>query len=296
VPRRVAALLLALSLLATATAAAAGAATVVDDRGITVSLARPAARIVTLTPHLTELAYAAGAGDRLVAVARYSDYPQPARALPLIGDAAEVDLERIAALEPDLVLAWKSGNSPADVASLERLGLPVYVSEEARLDDVARVLRAIGRLAGTEPAAERAAEAYAGRLGALRARYAGRSPVRVFYEIWDRPLITVNGRHIISDVLRLCGARNVFAGAPLLTPTVSLEALVAARPQAIVGGTSAMTERDLAAEWRNQPVTSLRALPVIYVLPDLIQRQTPRIAEAAAAICAKLDALRGRKE
>lgn len=255
----------------------------------------PAARIVTLSPHLTELAYAAGAGDKLVAVARYSDYPPAARALPQIGDASLVDLERVAALGPDLVLAWKSGNSPADIASLERLGLRVHVSEAARLGDVTRVLRAIGELAGTMQAAERQVAQFEREIGELRERYAGRPPLRVFYQIWDRPLLTVNGRHIISDVLSLCGGVNVFARAALLTPSVSVEALVAAHPEVVVGGSSSSSPGELAAQWHALPVAALTRLPVVAVPPDLIQRQTPRIAEGAALICRRLEEVRASR-
>lgn len=265
---------------------------VTDDRGTTLVLDSPAARIVSLSPHLTELAYAAGAGDKLVAVARYSDYPPAARSLPQVGDASLVDRERVLALEPDLVLAWKSGNSPADVASLERLGLHVHVSEAARLDDVPRLLRAIGELAGTAQTAERRAAEFEREIGRLRERYAARPPLRVFYQIWDRPLLTVNGKHIISDVLSLCGGVNVFARAALLTPSVSLEALLAAHPDVIVGGSSASSPEELAAQWRMQPVAALGRLPVIAVPPDLIQRQTPRLAEGAALICRRLEEAR----
>jgi iron complex transport system substrate-binding protein len=268
---------------------ASAAITVADDRGATLVLEAPAARIVTLSPHLTELVYAAGAGTHLVAVPRYSDHPEAAQALPQIGDATRVDLERVLALRPDLVLAWKSGNSAADIARLEQLGLRLHVSDAARLADVARVVRAIGRLAGTEAAAERQAANFESEIAALRARHAGSAPLRVFYQIWDRPLLTVNGAHIISDVLALCGGENVFAGAALLTPAVSLEALIAARPDFVLGGSSALTPAEFAAQWRSHRVSAIARLPVRYVPPDLIQRGTPRIAQGAAVICERLE-------
>lgn len=273
-------------------AAHAAGTTLTDDRGVAVSLPGPASRIVTLSPHLTELAFAAGAGARLVAVPRYSDYPEAAKTLPQIGDATRVDLERVLALRPDLVLAWKSGNAAADIERLERLGLRVYVSDAAALQDVARSLRAIGVLAGTERAAERQAVEFERRIAALHARYGGAAPLRVFYQIWDRPLLTVNGAHLISDVLRVCGGINVFADAPLLTPSVSLEALIAARPDVVLGGSSATTAPEFAAQWRSHRVAAAASLPVRYVSPDLIQRATPRIAEGAAAICEALHELR----
>ena len=276
-----------LAAVAFSAAHASASITVTDDRGAAITLAQPAARIVTLSPHLTELVYAAGAGARLIAVPKYSDYPDAAKSLPQIGDATRVDLERVLALRPDLILAWKSGNSAADIARLESLGLRVYVSDAGRLADVARVVRTIGRLAGTADAAEQQATEFERRIAALRARYAGAAQLRVFYQIWDRPLLTINGEHIISDVLALCGAVNVFAHAALLTPSVSLEALLAARPDVVLGGSSALAPGEFAAQWASYRVHDLARLPVEYVPPDLIQRATPRIAQGAAAASAR---------
>lgn len=263
-----------------------------DDRGIAVRLPAPAQRIVALAPSLTELIYAAGAGRHLVGVARFSDYPAEAQRVTQVGDAARVDIERIAALEPHLVLAWKSGNQAGDIDKLARLGHAVFVTEPVRLADIPRLLRAIGALAGTGPAAERAARAFQDGVLSMRTRYAVARKVRALYEVWHRPLITVSGRHMISDVITLCGGKNVFADAPGLTPSVSLEAVVAAGAEVILGGARAGSEADFRREWRQAPVAVLRSLPVFYVDPDLIQRQTPRILEGAKTICAALDTVR----
>lgn len=272
-------------------AAAAGVA-LADDRGGTIALAAPAQRIVTLAPHLAEIVFAAGAGERLVGVARFSDYPQAAQRLPQVGDGSRVDLERIVTLKPDLILAWKSGNQAGDIARLEQLGFAVFVTEPDRLADIPRLLRAVGTLAGTVPAAAQAIDKFNNEINQLRNLYGRRSPLRVFYEIWHRPLLTVNGRHMISDVISLCGGRNVFANAPVQTPTVSVEAVLAARPEAILGGGSAAQEKEFAAQWRASPVEALRRVPVFYVNPDTIQRQTPRIVEGARAICEHLEKVR----
>jgi iron complex transport system substrate-binding protein len=267
-----------------------------DDRGATIVLAAPAQRIVTLSPHLAEIAFAAGAGDRVVGVARFSDYPEAVRNLPQIGDAARVDLERILTLKPDLVLAWKSGNPPGDVAALERLGYPVYVSEARRLADVPRLLRAVGALGGTGQVAEEEALAFERGVAALRARYAARRMLRVFYQIWDRPLFTVNREQLISDVLTLCGGHNVFANTASLVPAVSVEAVVAARPDVILGGSEVDSSEGFIAAWRHTGLSSVQQVPVYYVPPDLVQRQTPRVLEAAQLICRDLDEARGTPE
>ncbi len=269
---------------------------VTDDRGVRLRLDAPAERIVALAPSITELVYATGAGGKLVAVPRFSDYPPEAAALPLIGDASSIDAERVLSLKPDLIIGWKSGNRLADIARIERLGLRVLVIEPAALSDLPRVLRMIGALAGTAPAAENAARAFEDAVGALQARYAGASTVRVFYEIWHQPLMTVNRQHMISDVIRLCGGENIFAALPVLTPVVSLEAVIARRPAVVIGGGSAMSAEELAALWRQHAnLAGLRDLPVVWIDPDSIQRQTPRVLRGAAAVCAALDTVRGTR-
>jgi len=267
---------------------------VADDRGKTIALAAPAQRIVALAPSLAELAFAAGAGGRLVGVARFSDYPPEARRIPQVGDAARVDFERVVALKPDLILAWRSGNSAADVSRLESLGYPAFVSEPARLSDIPRLLNAIGALAGTDAAAGRVATEFQREIAALRGRYSNARRVRVFYLIWHKPLLTVNGAHMISDVIALCGGENVFADVAQLTPNVSLEAVIAAKPEVILGGASADGEKEFAERWRASSVPPLAGLPTRYISPDTIQRQTPRIAEGAKAVCSALEDARKR--
>jgi len=263
-----------------------------DDRGIDVRLAAPARRIVTLAPSLTELAFAAGAGDAVVGVSRMSRHPAAARVLPVVGDAAQVNFEKILALRADLALAWISGNAPRHLDALARLKVPVFAVELRRLDDVPRVLRLIGTLAGTPAPAALAADDYARALAALRAAAAGRAPVTVFYAVWDAPLMTVNGTHLISDVLSACGGRNVFANATALVPTVSLEAVIAAGPAVILGGGP-----DGAAAFENAWRRKLAALPafrprIMYVDPEALQSQGPRVLEGARAVCAALAAAR----
>ena len=222
------------------------------------------------------MAFAAGAGSRLVGVARYSELPPGAPSLPEVGDAVSVDLERIVGLRPDLVLAWQSGNRTGDYERLEKLGYPVFVAEPRRLGDVARALRAIGALAGTRPAAERAAADFERGIGQLRERYAKAPRVRAFYVIWTRPYMTVSGAHMISDVISLCGGENVFGDVAQLTPTVSLEAIIAARPEVILGGGSAGGEDAFRRDWRAAAPAPMNALPA------LLRRSGPDTAPDAA--------------
>lgn len=267
-----------------------------DDRGQTLRLAVPATRIISIAPHLTEIAFAAGVGGRLIAVSAHSDYPPEAKRLPQIGDGARVDIERILTLKPDLVLAWKSGNQAGDIARLERFGIPVWVSEASRLTDISRLLRDVAVLGGHPESGAQAALVFERELRALSERYGAKRPqsqsLRVFYEIWHRPLLTINGRHMISDAIALCGGTNVFASVPVLTPSVTLEAVVAARPDIVLGGGSANGESEFRARWVRVPLPALRAVPARYVAPDSIQRQSPRILDGIRAICAHFDSLR----
>lgn len=285
---------LAATVLAMAAAEAQPRVQVRDDDDRPVSLSQPARRIVSLAPHLTELLFAAGAGERVVGVAAYSDHPAAARTLPRIGDSAQLDLERIVALRPDLIVVWRDGNSAQQLDRLATLKLPVYASEIHRMADIESTLRRLGTLAGTEVAADRAARTFAASVSQLRARYAAQLPLRVFYQIWHRPLLTVNGRHLISEALSLCGASNVFAGLPLLTPTISEEAVLQADPDAIVTGSVDPQGPDNLDGWRRlRALRAAREGHLIVVNPDTLHRPSPRVADGARELCEKLDRVRG---
>ncbi len=266
---------------------------VLDDTGRRVQLEQPARRIISLAPHITELLYSAGAGDRIVGVVDYSDYPPAAKSLQRIGAYNAVDMERILALQPDLVIGWASGNPPALIEQLQALGLTVFLSEPRALEDVASNLERFGQLAGTSAIAQPAADDFRRRLQDLRMRHAAREPVSVFYQIWFQPLMTVNGEHLISKVIRLCGGRNVFANLPTLVPKLDMEAVLAADPQAIVAGVRKPGDDTWQQDWRRW--TQLRAVKdkhLISVPADLLQRHTLRILDGAELLCGELDQLR----
>lgn len=275
----------------------AASVSVVDDTGATVTLAAPATRIVSLAPHVTELLFAAGAGERIVGAVDFSDYPEAAKAVPRIGSSTLLDMERIVALKPDLVVVWGSGTTPARVDALRVLGFPIYLNEPHTFEGIAQTLVKLGTLAGTEPAARRAADAFTARTDALRVRYAGRRPVTLFWQIWARPLLTVNRDHVISDAVRLCGGVNIFAALAPLVPAVSMEAVVAVDPEAIVttGNDASVANDDGLAQWRALPRLRASARGNLIVLDaDAIHRPSPRVLDGAAALCARLDDVRAR--
>jgi iron complex transport system substrate-binding protein len=250
-------------------------------------------RIVSLAPSLTEIAYAAGAGPALVGTVEYSDYPAEARRLPRVGDGWSVDIERVLALRPDVVLAWSSGTPQATIERLEAVGLRVVNVPTFRLADVPAALRLVGRLAGTPAVAEAAARRFDDEVDRLRRQHAGSSVLTVFIQIDDQPLFTVGGRHVLSEVVALCGGRNVFADLAQVAPQVDVEAVLARDPQVILSTDD--TVADPAAMWRRWPqLHSVRAA-TIYPLPsDLVARATPRLAQGVAATCRALDDARRR--
>ena len=294
--QRYRALLAAVLALASAVAAAAEIR-LIDDAGRGVSLKQPAQRIISLAPHLTELLFAAGAGDRLVGTVEFSDYPPAAQGIARVGDSAQLDLERIVALKPDLVLVWQDGNAQRQLEKLLQLGIPVFYNEPRRLPDIARAIEQFGLLADTEAVALPSARAFAARVEELRRRYAGRAPVSVFYQIWDQPLMTVNGEHLISDVVRLCGGQNVFAGLKPLTPEISIEAVLAADPEAIAGMSAEAGQAGNLDQWKRWPRLQAVARGNLFVIDaDLISRNTPRILDGAEQLCEQLAAARARRK
>lgn len=296
------AIALALAWAAGTPLAARAALSVVDDTGRTVTLAAPAARVISLAPHTTELLYAAGGGARLVGAVAYSDYPPAANALPRVGSNTALDLERIVALKPDLVVVWRHGNDARQLDKLRELGIALFFSEPGKVDDVATNLERLGTLLGTEDTAHAAAQRYRGEIARLRARYAARPLVSVFYQVWDRPLLTLNGAHIVSDAIALCGGRNVFGKLAARVPTVSVEAVVAADPEAIVtaasGATAPKADAPLPdlARWRAWPRMTAVARGNLFAIDgDLITRPGPRLADGIDALCRDLDTARARR-
>lgn len=258
-----------------------------DALGNTVRLSQPAKRIISLAPHNTENLFAAGAGMQLVGATQYSDYPEAAKRVPRVGGYTGLDLETIIALKPDLILAWDSGNRKEDIERLRSLGFIIYMSEPHQLEDIATEIEALGTLAGTTQTARQFANQFRDQLQQLRQRHHKLKPVRVFYEIWHRPLMTINGEQLISKALALCGGNNVFAGLSTLAAAIDTEAVLAANPDAIItSAKSAKQNREWIENWRRWP--QLRAVAygnLYFVPPDLLQRQGPRILQGVEQLC-----------
>ena len=258
-----------------------------DSEGRLVSLAEPAQRIVALAPHVVENLYSIGAGDQIVGAVQYSDYPGAARDIPRVGGVGSISLERIIAADPDLVIAWGSGTSPQLRAALERLGKPVFVDEIRSLEELARQFRALGTLTGHADAALVAAESVHAALSAtetIAAETREEASRAVFLQIWDEPLQSVGGDHLLSEVIHRCGGHSISRDLPGLAPLVSLERVLAADPALII------VENETQAEhWQRWPqLQAVRGDGILVIHADFLHRPTLRLLEGMATICARL--------
>jgi iron complex transport system substrate-binding protein len=271
---------------------------VTDDFGHSMTVRSPPLRIVSLAPGPTAMLRAAGAASQLIATIEYSGQPPSERKLPKIGSVDAIDIERLIALRPDVVVVWPDGNNPAQIATIERLGIPVYRQEAATLDGIGMSLRRLGRLTGTGAVADREATALETRLASLRKRYfKGGRPPTALLEVWDRPLYTVGGAELMSDALRVCGVDNVFADLPQRAPAIGIEAVLERNPDIIIAAAPPGTAAGWLAQWRRFP--SLRAVRRGRLMAFEDQRLSglgPGIIDATAALCSRIAALEGQPE
>lgn len=267
---------------------------VVDDTGQKIILEKAAKRIVSLAPHTTELLYASGATDQLIGTVSFSDYPDQAKQLARIGSYNKFDLEAIVALNPDLIVAWESGNTMTRINELKKLGYPVFINEPRSFDDIQKSILKLGLLLGTESVAKTQADNFLSELEKLASENKNKSPVKVFYQVWDAPLFTVNGDHMISRVIELCGGINVFHSLSVLSPQIGIESVLQKNPDVIVAGMSKGRQHWLD-DWLKWPALKAVKNQQLYAInADLIVRHTPRILQGARKMCFILD--RTRKE
>lgn len=273
------------------------AISVVDDFGNTVLLQKPAQRVIAMAPHVTELLFAAGGGAHIIGVVNYSDYPEAAKRIAKIGDNSQVDMERVLAMKPDLLVIWLDGSSRQQVAQLQKLGIPIFFSEPHKLDDIPRSVTRLGQLLGTDKVAQQAAAGLTQKLAALTAQYAHRPPVRLFYQVWDKPLYTLNGQHIVSDAIRLCGGENVFAKMKITAPIVDNEAVLQENPEAIIGSSEKSPADGGVNMWKRYPTLTAVQRGNLFLLDgNLLNRAGPRMIAGTAALCEKLELARQHRK
>jgi iron complex transport system substrate-binding protein len=270
---------------------------ITDDVGSEVILVKPAQRVITLAPHLTELVFAIDQGDKLVGVMSFSNYPEAAKKIPRIGSHNTISYESIAKIQPDLILAWGSGNGSEVINKLKSLGFSVYVSEPNKLEGVAATIRKLGILLDAKDKGENEANKFINRLSQLKENYSNRQKISVFYQMSDNPIMTLSGRHLISDVIELCGGFNIFSKAIPIALKVSLESLVRSDPQVVIAGTKKENEEKWLSEWANRiSMKAVKNKQVYFIDPDLLIRHGPRIIEGTEKICNYLERSRNQEK
>lgn len=278
-------------LLLCTTVAAVAAVTVPDDAGHSLTLPSTPTRIISLAPGATEMLFAAGAGQHVIATVLYSDDPPAAKQVPRIGDVVAIDMEKLVALRPEVVVVWPGGGNPAQIEEIGRMGIPLYRQQVNALADLPRSLRRLGALAGTSAIAEQAARNIEVRLATLSHRYEGGRHPSVLLQVWNHPIYTVGGTHLISDALKLCGARNVFGDLRDFGPAIDVEAVVARNPDIIVAAAPPGAGAGWLADWRR--FATLRAVRngnLITFEDQRLTRLGPSVVSATEALCKVLAA------
>lgn len=271
------------------------AVTLKDDAGNSVTLPAPAQRIVSLAPHITEVLFSAGAGDRIVGTVSYSDFPEAAKKIPLVGSYNQVNFEQILALQPDLIIGWHSGNNSETIEKLATLNLPVYLSEPKDLQAISYNIRQMGIIAGTESVANAAADAFDEQISALEKANAGKPEISLFYQVWEEPLYTLGGGHFSRDMFRLCGGRNVFGEIEDPSPVITVEAVVTRNPQVMLtGGHHGKRDfNDWRGKWVNwKSIDAVKHDQMYLVDQDIYTRSSPRAIRGATHLCNLLDKAR----
>ena len=259
---------------------------VVDEDGNLIRLEKPAERIISLAPSVTELLFAIGAGSQVVGVIEYSDFPPEAKTLQVVGRFDLLDIEKILELDPDLIIGWKSGNPRTSIEQLKRLGLSVYLVELNDLPSISTQMESLSKLAGTTIEAKEAINHFNQTYESLVTQYSNRESVRTFYQVWESPIITTGGQELMNDIIELCSGENIFNAIDQIAPKVSLEAVIIANPEVIIGSGVGLTRPEWLNDWESWP--SLKAVSeehVYFIPPDLVQRQTPRTLIGTKQMC-----------
>jgi iron complex transport system substrate-binding protein len=276
-----------------ATSSAYALVKVIDDEKKEVELLKPAQRIISLAPHITEALYAAGAGEKIVGAVAYSDYPEAAKKIQQVGGYSSIDLEKIISLKPDLVIAWSSGNNLKQIEKLAAFGLKIFMSEPRYPQDIASTIQRFGVLAGTTKVANKSSQEFLQHYQALKKRFSNKNKVKVFYQIWNKPIMTISGNHLISEIIELCGGENTFADINTLTPRISLEAVLASKAEVIISGGMGKARPDWVEEWKPwKQLPAVKNEQLYFIDPALMQRVGPRILQGADILCEILEKAR----
>jgi iron complex transport system substrate-binding protein len=256
---------------------------VIDDNNQTITLNEPAKRIVSLTPHLSEIVFFLGHEEKLVARDSASDFPESIKHIPSIGNSANLNTEAILALKPDLILAWKSGNTQKQIKQLQSFDIPIFFSEPRTLNDISENMEKISVLLSGNKNEEKI-KSFTSRIKTLEETFSkNKENLRVFYQVWQEPLMTLNGEHLVSEIIKLCRGENIFSDQKILAPQVSLEALIQRNPQLIILGDKNKNVKSYWGKWKS--IEAVRNNNFIFVNSDLLVRPGPRILEGVEQVC-----------
>ena len=273
----------------------AQAVTVIDSNGSTVRLEQAAKRIIALAPHAVENVFSAGAGDRLVGVVDFSDYPEQAKSIPIVGGYQKLNIEKVIELKPDLIITWESGSSHTNNARLKEFGFTVYENNPIELEDVAKTIKDIGILAGTSDTANAVADHYLEELKRYKQHNKDKEPVGLFYQVWNSPLRTISGQHIISDAMRVCGGVNIYHDEIAVAPVINIESIIERDPEVIIASGMSSARPEWLDDWKKwQVLQAVKKDNLFFVHPDHIQRHTVRLLFGIKSICEQLDIARNR--
>lgn len=264
-----------------------------DDRGVNVRLAQRATRIVSLAPHVTEMLFAVGAGAQVVAVSAHSDYPPEARGLPVVAGFADLDPERVLAFKPDLAVGWISGSRARALERIENAGVATYLTEPKYTADVERALAHLGLLTGREAQGRKAAQEFRARMDRLRAQYSTRPPVKVVVQLTVRPILSLSSRHFFSELLEICGGRNIAGDSAAAAPVLDPERVLASAPEVILYSSKDPVPDEARRFWKRYPqIPAVRAGHLYGLDDDLVFRPGPRLAVGATQVCELLERAR----
>ncbi|MBE0358240.1 MULTISPECIES: cobalamin-binding protein [Pseudoalteromonas] len=250
-------------------------------------------RIIALAPHIVENLFAIGAGDNIVGTVDYADYPAEAQSIERIGGYYGISLEKVLALKPDLVIAWKSGNQSEDLAQIERLGIKVYLSNPTTIDAVADELLTFGEFTGNIEQSQQAANAFKQKLNAIVKSQLGKKNITGFYQLWPEPMMSVGKNTWISQLIETCHVSNVFAQSVTDYPQISIENVIVTKPQVIIIPDEKSKTPQPVVNWQKWPeVPAVKNGQFISVNADLLHRFSPRMLDGLADMCDKIDASR----
>ncbi|HEA15996.1 MAG TPA: cobalamin-binding protein [Pseudoalteromonas prydzensis] len=250
-------------------------------------------RIVALAPHIVENLYTIGAGEQIVGTVEYADFPAAANDIVRIGGHQGIQLEKLLALKPDLVLAWKTGSKTEDLARIEGFGIEVFYSDASDVNKVPTELRRLGALTGREQAAEQAAIKFENKIAVIKDKYSDKSNIAVFYQLWPEPMMTVGKNTWINQLIDICQGRNVFANSRTDYPQISIENVVVAKPEVIILPGEKSQKPQTVIDWSSWPeVPAVKHNQFVHVNADLLHRFTTRMLDGLADMCIKMDASR----